>query len=370
MGLSIAYALARRGILSTIIERDALGRAASWAGAGMIAPLSEIVSAEPMIRLRTWSAALFAEWSEALLRDTGIDNGYLRCGGVDIALTEREDHELKGMAGRWRLEGIVFEKLAAADIRRVEPALTPDVRAAYFLPDRAQVRNPRHTRALSAACERMGVVMRTETEVLGFRNDGGAVTAVVTENEEFPCDIAIASAGPWTSRLLTDLGLAERIPTPPVKGQIVLLHDPTGVPPLKRVVERGKNYLVPRADGRILVGATEEHAGFDISVDDDASRRLLEEAFLICPGLNRLPVETAWAGLRPGSLDTRPYIGPAPGFPNLLIAAGHNRAGLQLSTGTAVMIADLIDDQPPQIDLSAFRPGRAPIQEPPSAIRS
>ena len=139
---------------------------------------------------------------------------------------------------------------------------------------------------------------------------------------------------------------------------------------LERVVERGKNYLVPRADGRILVGATEEHAGFDISVDDDASRRLLEEAFLICPGLNRLPVETAWAGLRPGSLDTRPYIGPAPGFPNLLIAAGHNRAGLQLSTGTAVMIADLIDDQPPQIDLSAFRPGRAPIREPPSAIRS
>ena len=134
--------------------------------------------------------------------------------------------------------------------------------------------------------------------------------------------------------------LGVQAPTPPLKGQIVLLrHDR---PLLRRIVEHGKNYLVPREDGRVLIGATEEDAGFDTRTTPAAVRDLLSEALWLCPVLGQAEVEASWAGLRPGSIDTRPYIGPAPGYRNLIVATGHKRAGLQLSPATAELVADLV----------------------------
>ncbi len=124
---------------------------------------------------------------------------------------------------------------------------------------------------------------------------------------------------------------------------------------LRRIVEHGNNYLVPRDDGRILVGATEEDAGFDTRTTSEAVRDLIDEAIALCPVLAGAEVERAWAGLRPGSLDTRPYIGPAPGLGNLIVATGHKRAGLQLSPATAEVVADLVLGRPPRIDLVRLR---------------
>jgi len=358
IGLSIAYALAREGIASAVLDRRELGREASWAGAGLIAPSSENRSGSlhPTVALRSWSAELFPRWSAALREETGIDNGYRRTGGVDVAWTDAEERELQTTAGRWRAEGIVHERLAAGDCLRVEPALNPELRLVYFLPDRAQVRNPWHLRALAVAAAKRGVRLEPGHAVDRLETRGDRITAVRTSAGVFSCGWVIMAAGPWSGRLLEDIGV--HAPTPPVKGQIVLLrHDR---PLLRRIVEHGKNYLVPREDGRVLIGATEENAGFDTRSTPAAVRDLLSEALALCPVLGQAEVEAAWAGLRPGSIDTKPYIGLAPGFRNLIVATGHKRAGLQLSPATAELVTALVLGQTPRLDLAHFRVDREP----------
>ncbi len=358
IGLSIAYALAREGVACTVLDRRELGREASWAGAGLIPPPCEtrLESLHPTVRLRSWSAELFAQWSVALREETGIDNGFRRTGGVDVAGNEAEEHALLTTAGRWRVEGIVHERLAADDLRRVEPALNPEILVAYFLPDRAQVRNPWHLRALAAAAVRRGARLEPFQAVERLEKQGDRIIAVRAAGRAVPCGQVIMAAGAWSGLLLGDLGV--HAPTPPLKGEIVLLRQEA--PLVRRIIEHGKNYLVPRQDGRVLVGATEEDAGFDTRSTAAAVRDLLTEAIWLCPALARAEVEASWAGLRPGSIDTRPYIGPAPGYSNLLVATGHKRAGLQLSPATAELAADLVLGRPPRMDLAPFRVDRPP----------
>src|SRR5215217_2316917 len=136
IGLSVAYVLARDGVACTLLDRRELGREASWAGAGLIAPSAERPSSHPLEALRSWSARLYPAWSAALNEETGIDNGYRVTGGVDVAWTADEDDDLRALAGRWRRDGIAYERLAPADFGRVEPGLNPGLRVAYFLPDR------------------------------------------------------------------------------------------------------------------------------------------------------------------------------------------------------------------------------------------
>ncbi|AMV40103.1 glycine oxidase ThiO [Planctomyces sp. SH-PL62] len=368
VGLSAAYALAREGVSVAVLDRREPGREASWAGAGLLPARSDPDRrpSHPTLQLRAWSASLYPEWSEALREETGIDNGYRRTGGVDVARTEAEEHALRTTAGRWRVEGIAYERLAPGDYTRVEPALDPSLRAVYFLPDRAQVRNPWHLRALAEAIAKRGGVVLPRRGVEGFTTRGDRVTGVRTGDGPIEADHVIVAAGAWSGGLLADLGV--RAPTPPVKGQIVLLNG--GRPLLRRIVEHGRHYLVPREDGRILIGATEEDAGFDVLPTADAFHGLLEAAWSLCPALRDAEIEATWAGLRPGSLDTRPYIGPAPGFRNLIVAAGHKRAGLQLSPATAELVADVVLGRIPRIDLSYFRIDREPAPAGDDVFRS
>ena len=366
IGLSIAYCLAREGVGATVLDRGGLGEGASWAGAGMIPPHLERLKTNPTIELRSWSAILYPEWSRQLLEETGIDNGYRRTGGVDVAATLAEDNELKTSAGRWRNEQIVHERIGPADFSRVEPALNPDLRVAYYLPDRAQIRNPRHLKALVKACEGRGVGLRPGSAVLGFESTRGRVTAVRTETGSIACGTAIVAAGAWSSGLLAGLGV--RVETPPLKGQIVLLR--SNRPLLRRIVEHGKNYLVPRDDGRILVGATEEDAGFDTRTTPEAIRDLIAEAHRLCPSLAGAEVERSWAGLRPGSVDSKPYLGLASGYANLIVATGHKRSGLQLAPASAEVITDLAMERKPRIDLTPYRLDREPGEPADPTFRS
>jgi glycine oxidase len=372
IGLSIAYALAREGLFPTVLDRRELGREASWAGAGLIPPIADRDAADPnarpnpLVALRSWSARLYPVWAAALHEETGIDPGYRRTGGVDVAWTEREVEALRTAAGQWRAEGIAYERLPAGEYARVEPALNPELKAVYYLPDRAQVRNPRLLRALIEAVSRRGARLEPHRGVEGFAVDGGRIAAIRTAAGEIPCGLVIVAAGAWSGRLLEPTGV--RAPTPPLKGQIVLLKGDR--PMLGRVVEHGKNYLVPRDDGRILIGATEEDAGFDTQPTAMAARDLLEEALRLCPVLGAAAIEATWAGLRPGSVDTRPYIGPASGIANLIIATGHKRAGLQLAPATAELVVDLVMGRPPRLDVAPFRPERVPDPSGEDAFRS
>jgi glycine oxidase len=362
IGLSIAYALANEGVCATVVDRGAMGRAASWAGAGMIPPFTVRLSHGPMIDLRSWSAVLYREWSAALLAETGIDNGYRKTGGVDVAATPADERDLKTVAGRWRVEGIVHERLEPDDFARVEPALNPALTSAYFLPDRAQIRNPRHLKALAASLAGRGVRLLADTPVVEFLREGDRIRGVSTPSGTIACDRLVLSAGAWSGGLVAGMGVT--MPTPPLKGQIVLFRSDR--PMLGRIVEHGKNYLVPRDDGRILVGATEEDAGFDTRSTPRAIRDLIDHALFLCPSLADAEVERTWAGLRPGSVDTRPYIGRIPGFTNLIVATGHKRAGLQLAPATAEVVADLVLDRTPRVDLTPFAPGRlaGPSEDP------
>jgi glycine oxidase len=366
IGLSIAYCLSREGVKVTVLDRGGLGQGASWAGAGMIPPHVERLKTNPTIELRSWSAMLYPEWSQALLAETGIDNGYRKTGGVDVALDLLEDNELKTSAGRWRNEKIVYERLEPRDFSRVEPALNPELRVAYYLPDRAQIRNPRHLKALVLALEGRGVDLRPGSAVLGFESTGDRVTGIKLEAGTISCGQAIISAGAWSSGLLASLGV--RVETPPLKGQIVLLKGDR--PLIRRIVEHGKNYLVPREDGRVLVGATEEDAGFDTRTTAEALRDLLAEAHRLCPVLAKAEVERSWAGLRPGSVDSKPYLGHAPGFVNLIVATGHKRAGLQLAPASAEVIADLALGRSPRVDLAPYRLDREPGEPADPTFRS
>jgi glycine oxidase len=366
IGLSIAYALAREGVRAMVLDRRELGREASWAGAGMIPANTERLAIHPSVELRSWSAVLYPEWSAALKEETGLDNGYRRTGGVDVAFTAEEECDLLSAAGRWRIEGIVSERLDPGDFDRVEPALSRDLRVAYFLPDRAQIRNPRHLQALITAVAQRGGSLQPNQAVRGFETDAGRVTAVLTKSGHWPCGCAVVAAGAWTGGLLESLRV--HAPTPPLKGQIVLLRSDR--PLLRRIVEHGKNYLVPRDDGRILVGATEEDAGFDTRTTPVGVRDLLDEALRLCPVLAGAEVERAWAGLRPGSFDTKPYLGLVPGYQNLILATGHKRAGLQLAPATAEVIADLVLGRPPRLDLTSFRVDREPDLRADEAFRS
>ena len=366
IGLSIAYVLAGEGVSCTLLERGELGQEASWAGAGIISPGSEKPSRLPSAQLRTLSANLHEEWSRSLKESTGIDNGYRRSGGVDVALDDHDAAELRSSAGRWRDEGISHERLEPKEFSRVEPALGPRVKLAYFLPDRAQIRNPRHLRALGEASQIRGATLLPQTAVESLILEGSRVTGVRTASGNFSCGQLIVAAGAWSESLLKTIG--EELPTPPIRGQIVLFHPER--PLLRRIVEHGTRYLVPRDDGRVLAGSTEEYAGFDRSTTEEGIRGLIEFAETICPVLRGVTVEKTWAGLRPGSLDRRPTIGPMAGWDNLIIATGHQRSGLQLSPGTAALVSDFVLGRTPRIDTRPFASDRPPSESRDEAFRS
>jgi glycine oxidase len=345
IGLTIAYSLAREQVRVAIVDRADFGQEASWAGAGIIPPGDPRHARTPFDLLRAHSSTLFPALSQELHERTGIDNGYCRCGGLEVA-DEGDD-----TAQEWRSEGIAFEKLSGSEARRLEPALAEQISSVFHLPDLAQLRNPRHLKALLAGCAGRGVQLRPGCAVHGFERQGQRINAVLTTTGRLQAERFVLAAGAWSEALLHQVGWRPGIR--PVRGQIALLN--SGTPLLRRVVMKGKRYLVPRPDGRVLVGSTEEDAGFDKRTTAGAVGDLLQFAFTLVPGLAAAQLERCWAGLRPGSPDELPFLGPVPGSDNLFVAAGHFRAGIQLSPATGLMMTQLMLGQPLTVPLEPFR---------------
>jgi glycine oxidase len=359
IGLSLAYELAGAGASVHIIERGAIGREASWAGAGILPPgniADPRTADEQLIRK---CHVLHPRWSAQLREETGIDNEYRRTGGLYLARTSDEAAALRDQAASWRERGIVAELPTAAELREIEPALVPDSAidspfTALYAPDEAQLRNPRHLRALRAACTARGVRLSEGEAAEEFLLAGPRVTAVRTATNRFTAGSICITGGSWSQSLLARLGV--NVALKPIRGQIALLEAPANL--LRRVINEGKRYLVPRADGRVLVGSTEEDVGFEKKNTTEAIEGLVSFARELVPALADAKLETCWAGLRPTTPDERPYLGRVPGWENAFVAAGHFRAGLQLSPGTAVVMRQTILGQPVDIDLAAFRVNR------------
>jgi glycine oxidase len=353
VGLSLAYELAHQGARVRVIDAGPPGAEASWAGAGILPPVGSLATGAAE-RLAAISNRLHAQWHERLREETGIDNGYRRSGGIYLARDSADAAALRQEIDRWQRQGVSVEELdGAAGLARVEPAVVPrgPLTACCFLNEECQVRNPRHLRAIIASLAQSGVEISAGLPADDFVTDGRRITAVRTPSGLIEADSVCIAGGAWSSALVARLTEAPAIV--PVRGQIVLLAQQK--PSVTRVVNERLRYLVPRDDGHVLVGSTEENVGFDRRTTPDAIQDLLDFAFSLVPSLADARIERSWAGLRPVSPDGQPYLGHISGYDNAFLAAGHGRAGLQLSPGTALVMSRLILGQELPIDLEAFR---------------
>jgi glycine oxidase len=356
IGLSLAWELAQRGQSVRVSDRGPIGREASWAGAGILPPARLRPADHPQDQLRGLACQLHPQWAERLKAETGIDTGYRRCGGLYLARQPGESAALAAWAQSLPEEDIAVQKLDAIALRQLEPGLgIPDaVRLAVLLPEEAQLRNPRHLKALVAACTAAGVELTPEVAIERFELSGAELAAIDTNHGPLRARQYCFTAGAWTGQLLQRLGI--HLGIVPIRGQIVLFRCER--PPISRIINEGSRYLVPRDDGRVLAGSTEEEVDFDKRTTSEAIADLTQFARTLVPALADAAIEQTWAGLRPASFDGLPYLGALPGIKNAFVAAGHFRTGLYLSPATAVVISQLLGGETPQIDLHPFAVGR------------
>ncbi|HZN35870.1 MAG TPA: glycine oxidase ThiO [Pirellulaceae bacterium] len=360
IGLSLAWDLARHGRSVQVIDQGEPGREASWAGAGILPAAVRRTDQHPYEQLYGLAGELHSDWARDLHAATGIDNGYRRCGGLYLARTPGETAALAAWAAALRDEGIEVQQLSADRLAGLEPKLAVAQQSGrsaapcFHVPGEAQLRNPRHLQALSLACRAAGVTIASNTAASGAVITAGQVEAIETSAGPLRAGQYCFTAGAWTGQLLSQLGISVGIV--PIRGQMVLFR--CAEPPVRHIINEGSRYLVPRDDGRLLAGSTEEEVGFDKRTTDDAIAELTRFARSLIPALAGAEIEQTWAGLRPGSFDGLPYLGRLPGLPNAFIASGHFRSGLSLSPATAVVMSQLIRDEPTEIDLAPFRVGR------------
>ena len=347
IGLSIAWELAGHGLSVRVLEQGAFGKESSWAGAGMLPPGNPAGARTSESRLRAAAHQMWPQWSESLTAVAGMDNEFFRCGALEVrfANPNGDSPDLLKDIQDLRAEGVDVEADELDEIRERFPALGPDAAAAYYLPDFCQVRNPRQLQALQIGCLKRGVELIAGSPVRRFVASGNRIEAVeVGEQLHQAAEFVIAN-GAWAGQLLGQIGVS--LPIEPLKGQMVLLRA-TPLPFLS-VIQVDREYLVPRKDGRILVGSTEERVGFDKRNTAHAIADLIQFAERVVPSLKDARFETCWAGLRPFSTTGRPYIGRLPQFANASVAVGHARHGLLLSPITAVLIRQLLLGQPVQL---------------------
>ena len=354
IGLSLAYELVQHGTRVAVVDQAKVGRKASWAGAGILPPAFERTF-DALEQLRKLSHGLHAEWAAKLRDETGIDTGYRVCGGIYLARRAGEAASLSATMHQWAEDGIPLERLEPRQLQELEPRLRPDsiVSAelvSYHVPDEAQLRNPRHLAALRQACQQRGVNFLENARIEGFDTEGDRITAVRTSAADLQADQFCVTAGAWTGLLMNELGITMEIH--PWRGQMVLIQPPQLL--IRRIVNEGPRYIVPRADYHLLIGSTMEEVGFDEGTTPEAIDGLVQFARELIPDLGELPVKQTWAGLRPGTGDGNPYIGRIPRFRNAWLGAGHMRSGIHLSTGTAVCLRQLILGQTPSVKLEPF----------------
>jgi glycine oxidase len=355
IGCAVAWRLARRDVDVVLVERDEPGSHASTAAAGMLSPLKEADEPGPFLDIGLRSLERYPEFVEAVESASGVDVGYRRDGRLDVALDDegaealRRHHDLQVQAGH------ECRLLEPAEIRRLEPEIGPDAVLGLATSFDHQVDVVRLMRALWIAAGREGVEVRTGVRVAAVLTDEdeARVSGVRLESgDTIDADLVVLAAGAWSGQVEGP----RPIPVRPVRGQIVVLRT---VPPLLGRTTWGPMcYLVPRRDGRILLGSTMEEVGFAPHVTASAIHRLLDIALRVVPGLAEARVDGYHAGLRPAAADGRPVIGRDPDVRGLAYATGHFRNGILLAPETAERVTrsllDGADDEP------AFAPGRFP----------
>lgn len=355
VGLSIAWRAAQRGLSVAVLERDELGGGATHVAAGMLAPVSEVEFGEAgrgVLELGMRSIALWPDFAAELERAGEVKVGLRRCGTLVVARDDDEARELERQLVFRKELGLRASRLLASEARELEPALAPTVRLGLHAPDDHSVDPRKVIAALWHACERAGVQLRPHTSVLGLELDsaGERVLGVRVERpielageasgepDVLPAREVVVASGAW-SGVLPGLPEGAGVNVRPVKGQILRLRDPAGPGLLEGVVRFEGGYLVPRGDGRYVLGATVEERGFEPNATAGGVYELLRDAHELVPGVSELQIEELGVGYRPGTPDNVPIVGRGR-LDGLLWATGHHRNGILLAPLTAELLVE------------------------------
>jgi len=358
IGCAIAYHLALAGARVTLLERSHLAAGASGVAAGMLAPQVEAPFADPFFELALLGRAEHAPLAARLLDEVGLDVEFRKTGILRVARTEAERADLERQQ-RWQsARGLAADWVDSADLGRCEPLLRGvagrQLAGGLWLADEAQVRSPRLIQALAMAARRRGARFVEGTWATSLNVTGDRVTGVTTPGGSIDADTVVLAAGVWSPDLSRSIGL--HLPVLPVKGQVLSLRG-LGKSP-RQVIWSGECYLVPRADGEILLGSTEEEGNYDARPTLAGVNRLTEAVLEVVPVAGGFIVEGMWAGLRPAAPDRHPIVGWAPGVQRLMIATAHYRNGVLLGPLTGRRVAEQIAQGTASPEFAPFGPER------------
>jgi glycine oxidase len=338
-----------------MLERGRLGQEASWAAAGLIAPQAEAHEPGPFFDIAIEAKRSFDATIDRLTRESGVDPEYDDHGVLYVAFDGTTVEELKGRANWQRAAGGVVEELAGAEALKLAPVLSRDVMYALHMPTNRRTDNRKLTQAYINAAANKGVSIREGARVEAILERGGNATGVrLDDGSTQAADIIVVAAGAWSGEIR---GLEQDgIRFYPVRGQIICFDARPGI--LAPSLFSGDGILVPRRDGRVIAGSIFEEAGFNKSVTMAGMEVILRAVRRLSPALGAIPFREAWAGLRPATDDLLPVIGRSPSIPNVIYASGHFRSGILLSALTGDIVADIIKDRTPTIDMENVSPAR------------
>ena len=345
IGMLIARELRAAGATVTLLDRGPCGREASWAGGGILSPLYPWRYPRAVTALAAWGQRVYPELAAALAVESGIDPEWTASGMLMFDVADQT--AALAWAGQHKIR---IETSGPREWPAIESALSGGAsdtsgQNALWMPDIAQVRNPRLVRALRDSLIKSDVTVREGVEVRGLRSEHGRITGVQTDQGAEPAGTVVVAGGAWSAELLKTTGLT--LPMAPVRGQMLLFRAAPGL--LTRMVMRHYRYLIPRRDGRILAGSTLEQAGFDKATTQNAASKLRRAAIELVPALADCQIEHQWTGLRPGNPSGVPYIGAHPTLSGLYVCTGHYRNGVVLAPASARLLADLALNRTPSL---------------------
>ncbi|MCV6587650.1 MAG: glycine oxidase ThiO [Marinobacterium sp.] len=347
IGMMTARELAQSGANVTLLERRQCAQESSWAGGGIVSPLYPWRYRAPITRLATWSQSSYIHLADELIDETGYDPE-LRQKGMFMLSVDDEAEALN-----WAQEfHRPLRKVDGDFVYRKEPNLAAGVESAIWMPEVASIRNPRLGRSLrQAMLANPHITLVEQADVTGLIQKNERICGARTSAADYYGGATIIAGGAWSPQLLTPLGI--ELPVEPVHGQMMLYRAEPGL--IDRVVLADGRYLIPRNDGRILVGSTLERIGFEKRTTEEARASLQRTALSIMPTLQDYPVEHHWSGLRPGSPEGIPYIGAVPGYDGLWVNAGQFRNGLVLAPASTRLLSDLLLGREPVVNPEPYQ---------------
>ena len=350
IGCAIAYELSKQDVSVIVIEKaPRVGTEASWAGAGILT--SHASTHEPYPELCRASLAMYPDLASELKDTTDIDIEFIHSGTLSVYFDASEAAGLIGLAERRVNRGFTADVLTPEQAWQLEPAVSKSIAGAVLFPEDGHVRNPRMVTALAKGAGNNGAKIILGNAVTGFCRENGRVVSATVNGESIHADSFVIAAGCWTGQLTSMLDC--QISISPAKGQIVLLES---MPPkFQRTIDGLGIYIVPRTDGKILLGATVEFVGYDKTPTVEGVKQMIDAAVTIAPELAESEFVQTWAGLRP-YYKRGPCLGQLPGYENVVIASGHYKNGILLAPITGKLIAELLISGKPSLSLDPFLP--------------